>query len=337
MSLPSLRVLDYGLNVNVKVLIDAIVRQNMVLVAQLSTTAGLRAPLAHVANDVFLDLVSELESQGVRQRVIADMFGLALRSYQRKVQRLAESRTEHGRSLWEAVLSYVQEQEVVPRAEVLRRFRYDDESTVRGVLDDLVGSGLLYKRGRKDTTVYRASQDDENESGGDATALVWVCVYREGPLRREEVHKRIRLDALEIDMALEVLVTDGRVKMNGDGADAYYECNAFFTAYDEPNGWEAALFDHYQAVVRAIATKLQAGSTTARRADETGGSTYSFDVWPGHPYEERARGLLRERRKEADQLLEEVHRFNETHQRPDEFTRVSFYFGQSTNEEMTEE
>jgi hypothetical protein len=165
----------------------------MVLVAQLSTTAGLRAPLAHVANDVFLDLVTELESQGVRQRVIADMFGLALRSYQRKVQRLAESRTEHGRSLWEAVLSFVQEQQVVPRAEVLRRFRYDDESTVRGVLDDLVGSGLLYNRGRKDTTAYRASQDDENESSGDATALVWVCVYREGPLNRDELNKQLRL------------------------------------------------------------------------------------------------------------------------------------------------
>jgi hypothetical protein len=324
--------------VNVKVLIDAIVRQNMVLVAQLSTTAGLRAPLAHVANDVFLDLVGELESQGVRQRVIADMFGLALRSYQRKVQRLAESRTEHGRSLWEAVLSYVQEQEVVPRAEVLRRFRFDDESSVRGVLDDLVGTGLLYKRGRRDTTEYRASQDDDRETTGDtATALVWVCVYREGPLNRDDLNKQIRLDSLEIDTALEVLVADGRVRKLSDGANANYECNAFFTAYDEPNGWEAALFDHYQAVVRAIVTKLQAGSTTARRADETGGSTYSFDVWPGHPYEERARSLLRTHREQADELLEDVHRFNESHQRPEEFTRVSFYFGQSTDDEMTDE
>lgn len=81
LSLPTESRVAYGRLVNVKVLIDAIVRQNMVLVAQLSTAAGLRAPLAHVANDVFLDLVAELESQGVRQRVIADMFGLALRSY----------------------------------------------------------------------------------------------------------------------------------------------------------------------------------------------------------------------------------------------------------------
>lgn len=323
---------------NVKVLIDAIVRQNMVLVAQLSTTAGLRAPLAHVANDVFLDLVAELESQGVRQRVIADMFGLALRSYQRKVQRLAESRTEHGRSLWEAVLSFVQEKQVVPRAEVLRRFRYDDESTVRGVLDDLVGTGLLYKRGRRDTTVYRASQDDDQEATGDtAAALVWVCVYREGPINRNELNRQIRLDSLEIDTALEFLVADGRVRMIGEGASAEYECNAFFTQYDEPNGWEAALFDHYQAVVRAITTKLQAGSTTARRSDETGGSTYSFDVWPGHPFEEKARSLLRRSREEADQLLEELHRFNKAHQRPEEFTRVSFYVGQSTDDEMTDE
>ena len=324
---------------NVKVLIDAIVRQNMVLVAQLSTTAGLRAPLAHVANDVFLDLVRELESQGVRQRVIADMFGLALRSYQRKVQRLAESRTEHGRSLWEAVLSYVQEQDKpVARADVLRRFRFDDESTVRGVLDDLVGSGLLYKRGRRDTTIYRASLDEEQEASGDrTTALVWVCVYREGPLTRDELHRQIRLDAVEIDTALEVLVADGRVKLTGEPAAGVFECNAFFTAYDEPNGWEAALFDHYQAVVRAITTKLRAGSTKAGRADEVGGSTYSFDVWEGHPFEERVRSGLRNARREADQLFEEVHRYNESNARPDDFTRVSFYFGQSTDDEATED
>ena len=223
----------------------------------------------------------------------------------------------------------------MPRAEVLRRFRRDDESTVRGVRDDLVGSWLLYKRGRRDTTVYRASRDEDTEATGEtATALVWVSVYRNAPVSRTTLHGQLRLDALEIDTALEVLLADGRIRETTDGE---YECNAFFTDYDEPAGWEAALFDHYQAVVRAITTKLSAGETTARRADETGGSTYSFDVWPGHPYEERAHSLLRRAREETDQLLDEIHRFNESHSRPEEFTRVSYYFGQSTDDEMTEE
>jgi hypothetical protein len=63
---------------NVELLIDAIFRQTTVLIAQLATHGGARAPLAHVANQVFLDLASELEAQGVSRKVGADMFGMAL-------------------------------------------------------------------------------------------------------------------------------------------------------------------------------------------------------------------------------------------------------------------
>jgi hypothetical protein len=37
----------------------------MVFIAQLSTVDGMRSPLAHVADEVFVSLVRELESQGV--------------------------------------------------------------------------------------------------------------------------------------------------------------------------------------------------------------------------------------------------------------------------------
>ena len=85
-------------------LIQAIVRQTTVLIAQLATSGGSRAPLAQVASQVFLDLVTELERQGVSRKVSADMFGLGLRTFQRKIRRIAESSTERERSLWEAVL-----------------------------------------------------------------------------------------------------------------------------------------------------------------------------------------------------------------------------------------
>jgi hypothetical protein len=126
---------------NVNLLIDAIVRQTTVLIAQLATAAGARAPLAHTANLVFTDLVRELKEQGVGNKVIADMFGLALRTYHARLRRLSESKTYQGRSLWEAVLEYVQSKGTVLRADVLRRFQYDDEASVRGVLKDLVDSG----------------------------------------------------------------------------------------------------------------------------------------------------------------------------------------------------
>ena len=94
---------------NVPLLIDAVVRQTTVLIAQLATTGGVRAPVAHLANQVFLDLAREFESQGVSRKVSADMFGMALRAYLRKIQRLTESSTEHGRSLWEAASARLRE------------------------------------------------------------------------------------------------------------------------------------------------------------------------------------------------------------------------------------
>ena len=72
---------------NVQLLIDAIVRETTVLIAQLATSGGLRAPLAHVAGQVFAELAAELEREGVPKKVSADMFGLALRTYQRRTQR----------------------------------------------------------------------------------------------------------------------------------------------------------------------------------------------------------------------------------------------------------
>lgn len=57
---------------NAQVLIDSIVRQVTVLIAQLAMSGGIRAPLAHVANQVFLDLARELQEQGVSRKVSAE-------------------------------------------------------------------------------------------------------------------------------------------------------------------------------------------------------------------------------------------------------------------------
>ena len=138
---------------NVRLLIDGIVRQTTVLIAQLSTAAGVRAPLAHVADQVFLDLAREIEAQGIGRKVVADMFGLALRSYQKKVQRLTESATEKNKTAWQAVLDFLRDGSK-PRARIVERFHWDGEREVGAVLNDLVSSGLVYCAGRGDTALY---------------------------------------------------------------------------------------------------------------------------------------------------------------------------------------
>jgi len=132
---------------NSQFLIEAVVRQTTVLIAQLATAGGVRAPLAHLANQLFLELARALQEQGVSRKVSADMFGMALRAYVRKVQRLSESSTDRGRSLWEAVFAYVSERSMVKRRDVLARFSRDDEASVRGVLHDLAESGLAFSSG----------------------------------------------------------------------------------------------------------------------------------------------------------------------------------------------
>jgi len=111
----------YEVGMNTALLIDAIVRQTTVLIAALATATGQRATLSHVADQVFADLVRELNDQGVGHKVIADMFGMALRTYHRRVSRLAASGTEQGRSLWEAVLTFVEDKSPIARADVLQR------------------------------------------------------------------------------------------------------------------------------------------------------------------------------------------------------------------------
>lgn len=324
------------IGVNSKTLIDALVRQTTVLIAHVATSAGLRAPLAHVANQVFVELTTELEKQGLGQKVIADMFGLALRSYQQKLRRLSESETEQGRTLWEAVYAFISERRVARRPEVLQRFSRDPEASVKSILKDLCESGLVYRTGTGEATVYRAAPpedwvmedtvDEEN-----AAALVWVIVHHEGPLTAPEIQARVSLDPALVDKAIARLLADQRVTElpHADGARRFRTGHCLIPL-GARRGWEAALLDHFQAVVSAMCVKLRNGETRALPDDEVGGSTYTFDVWPGHPKEGEVRGLLRKQREELGRLWDDVMEHNRTQTlRGNDSRRITFYCGQS--------
>jgi len=326
--------------VHVKLVIDAIVRQTTVLIAQLATSAGMRAPLAHIATQTFLSLTQELERQGLAQKVIADMFGLALRSYQQKVQRLSESATDRGRTLWEAVHDHVHEKQVVSRADVLLRFARDDQASVRGILSDMVDTGLVYKTGRGEATVYRAASAEEiaRASAGDAAAsieaLVWVTIYREGPLDAAALGAKLVLGEDVLATALASLSADGHVRAERSAEQVLYRSDRCLIPLGQAAGWEAALLDHYQAVVRSICAKLDRGAQRALPADRIGGSTYSFDVWSGHAYAERVHALLAEHRGSLSLLWDEVAAYNARQpHKPELRDRVTFYFGQMVTAE----
>jgi hypothetical protein len=317
--------------VNLKLLIDGIVRQTTVLLAQLSTASGVRSPLAHVADQVFLELAREIEAQGVRRQVVADMFGLALRSYQKKMNRLTESVSVRKRTLWEAVLEFV-EHEQPTRARILERFRHDGEREVGAVLADLVRTGLLFSTGSGDTAIYGVTTPamrDRVEQQQDFDAIVnlmWMKVFRREATTEAELGAALPVDAETVRRGLHELSASGRVRQV-DGQ--LVSCNMVLPLGADI-GWEAAVLDHFRAVATGIATKVRAGLSGANASDAVGGSTFTFTVTPDHPLGSEVRDLFRRTRLEAQELWNRVSAHNDRHEpAPDQATKLTFYVGQS--------
>jgi hypothetical protein len=319
--------------VNTHLLIDSIVQQTMVFIAQLATYGGVRAPLAHVADQVFVDLTRELQNQGVTKKVIADMFGMALRTYHRRVAETAQSQTDAGRTVWGAVLDYVRKAEPVAAGEVQRRFMQDDPELVSGVLNDLVNTGLVYRSGRGDRSVYRAATEADfavadGQGSGVSDWLAWLGVYRKGPATLEQIAQHTRLPVARCQAALDQLVSDGRVKVSAESPPRY-SAERFEVPFGETQGWEAAILDHYQAVVFAICARLEERSAGARTGDTTGGSTWSLDVWADHPLEAEAKGTLARLRAELEELRGRIDAHNASSSSPEVLERVVVHVGQS--------
>ncbi len=341
------------LAMNRQLLIDAVVRQTMVLIAQLATSGGARTPLAHLAHQVFVDLTAELEAQGLSRKVTADMFGISLRSYQRKLNRLHESRTDSGRTLWEAIYQYLSGDTVRARKDVLRRFGRDDVVSVKGILRDLVDSGLAFVSGTGDDAVYRAVRVEEvrEEDRLANDTLVWAMIYREGPLRLEELARSLRAEAEQLVPILERLLAAGHVqkdepaKAEADDTDgsverldeaAVYSARQFLVERDASVGWEAAVYDHFQAVVRTICARLDPDTARETPREHVGGSTYSLDIDRVHPLRDQVLGTLERMRSELSELRRLVNEHNEHTPPSVEPERVVLYAGQCVLPQPTE-
>jgi hypothetical protein len=324
---------------HVKLLIDGIVRQTTVLIAQLSTASGVRAPLSHVADQVFLELSREIEAQGVKRQVVADMFGMALRSYQKKVQRLMESQTVRDRTLWEAVFELV-EQEGPSRDRVLERFRNDGEKEVASVLRDLVRSGLVYVTGSGPGAVYGATSEHvqrtirERQDADSLLNLLWLAVFRGSVTSAKAVAAHFGVSEQAAARAVAELLASGRV----EESDGELKTRTLTVPFGAEQGFEAAVLDHFQTVARAIARKVKSGANPSNERDDTGGSTFTFALTPSHPLRDEVEVLFGEVRTRVQALWDRVAAHNRLNPpSPDERFRVSFYVGQTHEDEGEDE
>lgn len=327
--------LRFGWAMHVKLLIDDIVRQTTILIAQLSTAAGVRAPLSSLADQVFIELARELEGQGVRRTVVADMFGLALRSYQIKFQRLSEVAPAQP-STWQELHALLN-QRAHSRAELVRALRPADPADITAVLNDLVGSGLAYVSGRGANAVYGLTPETDRlhqtqlEEHHALTHLIWQLVATGRCTTRAQLGKQLHVDPSAMAEALEALLLDGRVVAEGEELRA----KTLDIPVGAEQGWEAAVSDHFRAVATAIAAKLRHGRS--EKGDRVGGATLSFTVHSDHPHESRVYGLLERTRGELEALWAEVSEWNAKHPPPQDAPKVTFYFGQHvTSDEQSD-
>jgi hypothetical protein len=322
---------------DIRLLTDTIVRQTTVLLAQIATASGVRAPLAHVANQVFLDLAQELEGQGVRRKVVADMFGLALRSYQLKVRRLLEtSQVQH--STWRRVFNRL-EAGTVSRRELATSFSTLSSRDLSAVLNDLVDSGLAYCSGSGGSAVYgatsradrmRLSEEEAQQSLGNR---LWLVLATADDFRSTEELEREagRASSSAVQEALDDLLESGRIRSHERDGEVVYEALDFHIPVGSEQGWEAAVCDHFVAVSTAVAAKL----SKARSSDEdvVGGATLRFRVHDQHPHRTEVRTLLQRTREEVGDLWRRVSVYNESHPPPDDCETITFYYGQNSSEE----
>lgn len=320
---------------NIKLLVDAIVQQTTVLIAQLATHAGVRAPLSHLADQVFLSLSRELEAQGVSRKVAADMFGLALRGYQKKTRRAEASASVVGKTLLEAVLEFVDGEGGVSRSALLRRFRHDNEREVIGVINELVHGGLLYCTGMGSSTLYGVTSEAERQRftrHSDEQALASMAlgvIYRAPRITRAQLSARMGVPIEGLEPVLRGLVSDEQVRLEDDQLVA----DTFQIPVNAEHGWEAAVFDHFQAVATAIGAKVQNRGTAGPVAHSIGGTTLRFEVSKRHPRLERVLSLLAQVRALTDEVWAEVSDHNREHPLSDgDRVNVTFYFGQNVDD-----
>jgi len=121
--------------------------------------------------------------------------------------------------------------------------------------------------------------------------LVWACIYRHGPVGLTELASLMDLSLPEIMNHVALLEASGRIALDTEDEPLRWGASCFEAPPGEPARWESALYDHFSAVFDAVICRLDPAAPPPWK-EATSGSTYSFDLWPGHPEEQRVRALL---------------------------------------------
>jgi len=317
---------------SLQVLIDDLVRQSMVMIARLATAGGARAPLAHMRDQIFLDLTEQLRHAGLGHKVIADMFSMSLRAYYTKLKKLEQSQYFRNRTLWQSVVDYMLENRIVDRKDLFQRFRNDDPAVLVGIMSDLVSSGWVYRKGESEHIVYRVLDAEDLKPDHTAqlaglASLAWINIRRHGPLNLQSLCTHlpgVKSELLEETLAS--LVEENKVQRRNIDGDVHYSATVFYAAGQDEGSWYGPISHHYGAVMSAICARAEQSATP----HFGGGSTFSYVIDDEHPLKDEVLGLFERLRTEASDLRCRTADHNQAQVRTTPSTgarRITIYMG----------
>ncbi len=294
-------------------LVHSLIRQTAILVARLALTDK-NIDLRGIEELWFLNLVHELKALGMSHNVIADMFGMPVPTYyQRRKRAQANAQSEASRArqgLRTQLLGVIREQGPVQKAQILTHFPLEDEKVIVSLLKHLQKHGWIARKGR----AYVLEQDvDEPAIDASETtqALVWVMVFRHGPIGAGKLETILSMRRGAIAEALDALLELGQIVAQEIDGEEVYSTEQFVIGQEHFEGWEAAVFDHYHAMIHAVCTKLAPDRDMGADHAVVGGSTYTLGVWDGHPLEGRIVDFFEDIRTRARQLRTSIEAHNE--------------------------
>lgn len=310
------------------ILIDALGAQFGRLVARLVLATGARPSLAHLGDLVTHHVAEAMRTGGLGPRAVADIFDSTPRTLTRRRRQwtAGPARREHRRrTVRRQILDRLIAAEADGQATLPWSALDDlDAGPVRrtAVLAELIREGIVYRVGVGARGRIGLSRPPELliERGADdptvPEAMVVVALLRDEPTTVAALCRSTGLEAEVVEACLAALERDERVESVGRirgeervGAGARWRTVApqVVDARGDglPDGWQTALFDHFESVVTLMASRLgDMPAPPAPRAADGALSTYVFDVRSrdSEPIDLEASGLLSAVRRDASAL-----------------------------------
>jgi len=255
-------------------------------------------------DDLVNQLMVELSNRGMHRGRIAELFACSTETVRMRAKKHGDLNTRAGSvqplAPWRVTaLNRLRESNgawiSVEDLRTSKRVNLSYDCWFNAMIKDLVDAGVLEVNASGLTCRVVCEERLQAVQGTPSSreaeeSLVWAAIYRRGPISEADLSPLVAMPGNALRTHLRSLIRQGLVTDIGESDDAYIATH-FEASPIEAQRWESALHDHFAAVYDAAAAKLVHGGSE-QWTGVLGGSTYSFDLWEGHPDEQRVRELL---------------------------------------------